>query len=241
MVAFGGANVVVTGGTGALGTAVVTRLRMAGAVCHVTNLIAAEIESYLHRNDPAVHVHSGIDLADEAAVRDFYAGLPPLWASIHLAGGFAMSPVAETSGAEFAAQLNMNAVSAFLCSAAAVRAIRSRAEAGPGGGRGGRIVNIAARPALEPRLGAGMAAYAASKAAVAALTQALGEEVAGEEIWVNAIAPSTLDTPANRAAMPEADHTKWVAPAAAAELIAFLASPDNRVTRGAVIPVYAGV
>jgi len=241
MVAFGGANVVVTGGTGALGTAVVTRLRMAGATCHVTNFVAAELDTYAHRNDAAVHVHTGIDLADETAVQTFYAGLPPLWASIHLAGGFAMAPVAETSAADFTAQLNMNAVSAFLCSAAAIRAIRTRGEAGPGGARGGRIVNVAARPALEPRLGAGMAAYAASKAAVAALTQALGEEVAGEEIWINAIAPSILDTPANRAAMPDAEHGRWVAPGAAAELIAFLASPDNRVTRGAVIPVYGSV
>ena len=88
--------------------------------------------------------------------------------------------------------------------------------------------------------GAGMAAYAASKASVAALTQALSEELAGEEIWVNAIAPSILDTPANRAAMPNADYDRWVATGAAAELIAFLASPENRVTRGAVIPVYGG-
>lgn len=241
MVAFGGANVVVTGGTGALGSAVVTRLRMAGAVCHVTNFAAAELTTYAHRNDQAVHVHTGVNLSEETAVRDFYAKLPPLWASIHLAGGFAMAPTAETSGADFTAQLNMNAVSAFLCSAAAIRAFRARAEPGPGGTRGGRIVNVAARPALEPRLGAGMAAYAASKAAVAALTQALGEEVADEEIWVNAIAPSVLDTPANRAAMPDADHTKWVAPGAAAEIIAFLASPDNRATRGAVIPLYGGV
>ena len=203
MVAFGGANVVVTGGTGALGTAVVTRLRMAGAVCHVTNFVAAELETYAHRNDPAVHVHTGLDLADEAAVQKFYAALPPLWASIHLAGGFAMAPVAETSAADFTAQFRMNTLSAFLCSAAAIRAIRARGEPGPGGARGGRIVNVAARPALEPRSGAGMAAYTASKAAVAALTQALGEEVAGEEIWINAIAPSILDTPPNREAMPK--------------------------------------
>jgi NAD(P)-dependent dehydrogenase (short-subunit alcohol dehydrogenase family) len=241
MVAFGAANVVVTGGTGALGTAVVTRLRMAGAVCHVTNFAAAELATYAHRDDPAVHIHTGIDLADQAAVSAFYAGLPPLWASIHLAGGFAMAPVAETSARDFMSQIQMNALSAFLCTAAAIREIRGRAAPGPSGARGGRIVNVAARPALEPRLGAGMAAYTASKAAVAALTQALGEEVAGEEIWINAIAPSILDTAANRAAMPDAEHSRWVSPAAAAELIAFLAAPDNRVTRGAVIPVYAGV
>src|SRR5438067_2276478 len=75
---------------------------------------------------------------------------------------------------------------------------------------------------------------------VAALTQAIAQETSGEEIWVNAVAPSVLDTPANRAAMPDADFASWVAPSAVAEVIAFLASPDNRVTRGAIIPVYGG-
>jgi len=153
---------------------------------------------------------------------------------------FAMAPVGETSGTDFIAQFRMNALSCFLCSAAAVAAFRKRQAPGPGGARGGRIVNVSARPALEPRLGAGMVAYTASKSAVAALTQALGQETVDEEIWVNAVAPSILDTPANRAAMPDADHGRWVAPADLAQLIAFLVSPENRVTRGAVIPVYGG-
>lgn len=241
MVAFSEAHVVVTGGTGALGTAVVGALRAAGAICHVTNFVAAELAHYAHKDDPGVHVISGMDLTDEAAVQRFYAALPRLWGSIHLAGGFAMAPVAETTAADFEAQFRMNTLSCFLCSRAAIRAIRARVVPGPGGAKGGRIVNVAARPGIEPRLGAGMVAYAASKGAVATLTQALGEEVASEEIWVNAVAPSTLDTAANRAAMPDAPHHLWVAPAALAELIAFLASPDNRATRGAVIPVYSGV
>ncbi len=241
MVAFSQAHVVVTGGTGALGTAVVAALRQAGAVCHVTNLVAAELDHFAHKGDPGVHVTSGVDLADEAAVGRFYASLPPLWASIHIAGGFAMAPVAETSAADFEAQFRMNALSCFLCSRAAVGAIRARTMPSPSGLKGGRIVNVTARPAIEPRLGAGMVAYAASKGAVATLTQALAEELAGEEIWVNAVAPSILDTAANRAAMPDAPHHRWVAPTAIADLIVFLASPDNRVTRGAVVPVYSGV
>jgi NAD(P)-dependent dehydrogenase (short-subunit alcohol dehydrogenase family) len=235
MGAFSGDHVVVTGGTGALGTAVVAALRQAGAICHVTNLAAAELDHFAAKSDPNVHVTSGIDLADEAAVTRFYASLPPLWASIHIAGGFAMAPIAETNAADFEAQFRMNTLSVFLCSRAAVAAMRAR-----GDGKGGRIVNVAARPGIEPRLGAGMVAYAASKGAVAVLTQAMAEELAGEEIWVNAVAPSILDTATNRAAMPDAPHQRWVAPAALAELIAFLASPDNRVTRGAVVPVYAG-
>jgi NAD(P)-dependent dehydrogenase (short-subunit alcohol dehydrogenase family) len=234
MVAFSGAHVVVTGGTGALGSAVVARLRQAGAVCHVTNLVAAELGHFPHKGDAGVHVTSGLDLGDEAAVARFYAGLPPLWASIHIAGGFAMAPVADTSAADFEGQFRMNTLSCFLCSREAVKAIRAA-------GKGGRIVSVAARPGIEPRTGAGMVAYAASKGAVVTMTQAMAEELAGEQIWVNAVAPSILDTPANRAAMPGAPHDRWVAPAAIAELIVFLASPDNRVTRGAVVPVYAGV
>jgi NAD(P)-dependent dehydrogenase (short-subunit alcohol dehydrogenase family) len=240
MVDFADSHVVVTGGTGALGRAVVAALRVAGAVCHLPNLVAAELSDFPLIGDAGVHIGRDVDVADQAAVQRYYQALPPLWASIHLAGGFAMAPVADTSAADFMAQFRMNALSCFLCSAAAVDAFRKRRGPGPGGARGGRIVNVAARPALEPRLGAGMVAYTASKSAVAALTQALAEETVDEEIWVNAVAPSILDTPANRAAMPQADHGRWVRPADVAELIAFLASPANRVTRGAVIPVYGG-
>lgn len=240
MVDFAGSHVVVTGGTGALGRAVVGALRAAGAICHVPNLVAAELDHFPYISDAGVHIVRGVDLEDEMAVRRFYQSLPPLWASVHLAGGFAMAPIAEMSAVDFMAQFRLNALSCFLCSAAAVAAFRARREPGPGGTPGGRIVNVAARPALEPRLGAGMIAYTASKSAVAALTQALAQETTDEQIWVNAVAPSVLDTPANRAAMPDADYRRWVAPADLAEIVTFLASPANRVTRGAVIPVYGG-
>jgi NAD(P)-dependent dehydrogenase (short-subunit alcohol dehydrogenase family) len=241
MVDLAGRHVVVTGGTGALGRAVIGALRTTNAVCHIPNLVAAELDGFPFANDGGVHIARGVDVADEAAVQRFYRALPPLWASIHLAGGFAMAPIGEISAADFNAQFQMNALTSFLCSAAAVASFRARNAAESEGVRGGRIVNVSARPAIEPRLGAGMVAYTASKAAVAALTQALAQELADEQIWVNAVAPSILDTPANRAAMPDADYSRWVSPGDLAALIAFLAAPDNRVTRGAVIPVYGGV
>ena len=105
---------------------------------------------------------------------------------------------------------------------------------GPGAGR---IVNVAAMPAVEPRRGAGMAAYAASKAAVASLTASVAEEVLPFGILVNAVAPSILDTAANRAAMPGADHAAWPKVGEVAAAIAFLASPANRVIRGTVLAV----
>jgi NAD(P)-dependent dehydrogenase (short-subunit alcohol dehydrogenase family) len=239
MVDFTGTHVVVTGGTGALGGAVIGRLRAANAICHVPNLVAAELDGFPFAGDAGVNIIRDIDVADEGAVRRFYGGLPPLWASIHLAGGFAMAPIGQISAADFTAQFRMNTLSCFLCSAGAVAAFRARTAPGTGM-PGGRIVNVSARPAIEPRLGAGMTAYTASKSAVAALTQALAQELAEEQIWVNAVAPSILDTPANRAAMPDADHSRWVSLADAADVIAFLASPENRATRGAVIPVYGG-
>ena len=239
MVDFADSHVVVTGGTGALGRAVIGALRAANAVCHIPNLIAGELDGFPYATDAGVHIVRGIDVADEAAVKRFYDALPPLWASIHLAGGFAMAPIGEISAADFIAQFHMNALSCFLCSAAAVAAFRARKES-VSGAPGGRIVNVSARPAIEPRLGAGMTAYTAAKSAVAALTQSLAQELTDEQIWVNAVAPSIIDTPANRAAMPEAEHSRWVSPADLAEVITFLASPDNRATRGAVIPVYGG-
>jgi len=228
---FLGRHAVVTGGTGVLGSAVTGALLREGAHCHVPFIVPAEAERFAHRGHERVTLVGDVDLSDESAVARLYAGLPALWASIHLAGGFAMAGIAATGKAGLMAQLDTNLVSAFLCSAAAVRAMRA-------GASGGRIVNVAARPALEPRTGAGMTAYAAAKAGVAALTQALAEEVVADDILVNAIAPSILDTPANRHAMPKADWTQWAKPDQVAATILFLASPRNAVTRGAVVPVY---
>jgi NAD(P)-dependent dehydrogenase (short-subunit alcohol dehydrogenase family) len=224
-------HVIVTGGTGALGAAVVGALVEAGATCHVPYIHAAEAERFALRDHSKVVLVADVQLSDEPAVAKFYDRVPKLWASIHLAGGFAMAPIGTTSKADFMAQLEMNAATVFLCCRAAVAAMERN-------GRGGRIVNVAARPALEWRTGAGMIAYTAAKAAVAALTVALSEEVANNGILVNAIAPSIMDTPANRAAMPKADYTAWPKVTEVAATIMFLASPDNTVTRGAVVPVY---
>jgi NAD(P)-dependent dehydrogenase (short-subunit alcohol dehydrogenase family) len=226
---FSDRHVVVTGGTGALGSAVAGALVKAGAICHVPYVEAAEAERFTLRGHAQVKLVPVSDLADEASVMRLFGGVPSLWASIHVAGGFAMKPVAETTRADLMQQVEMNFVTTFLCCRAAINTMS---------GAGGRIVNVAARPALEWRTGAGMAAYTASKAAVAALTVALAEEVAKSGILVNAVAPSILDTRVNREAMPKADHALWPKVEEVAATILFLASPDNKVTRGAIVPVY---
>ena len=104
---------------------------------------------------------------------------------------------------------------------------------------GGRIINIGARPAIQPT--GGMIAYTTAKAGVTSLTQSLAEEVKGENILVNAVLPSMMDTKANRSAMPDADFDKWPKVEEVAETIAFLASPANALTSGALVPVYGRV
>ncbi len=222
-------HVVVTGGAGALGGAVVAALIAAGAVCHVPCFDEAEAQRFRLRGHKQVILSISGNLADEAAIARLYGGIAPLWASIHIAGGFAAGPLREISMATLRQQIDMNFVSCALCCRAAVNAMA---------GAGGRIVNVAARAGLEWRSGAGMVAYTASKAAVASLTVALAEEVAKDGILVNAVAPSIMDTPANRQAMPKADFSLWPKVEEVAATIVFLASSDNRVTRGAVVPVY---
>jgi NAD(P)-dependent dehydrogenase (short-subunit alcohol dehydrogenase family) len=230
-VEFSDRNIVVTGGTGALGTAVVDAFVALGAICHIPHRDDNRATRPQHRQ---ARLYSGIDLSDETAVDRLFAAVGRPWASIHIAGGFAAAAVSETSKKDFAHQIDMNLTTSFLCCRAAVRAMMQS-------GGGGRIVNVAARPALEWRAGAGMAAYTASKAAVAAFTAALAEEVVKHGILVNAVAPSIMDTPANRQAMPKAKHEDWPKVEEVAKTILFLASPQNKVTRGAIVPVYGRI
>lgn len=226
-----GRVVVVTGGTGALGGAVLARLLYDGAICHVPTSRTSAPRDFALAGHERVRLAPGVDLGDAASVDALYAAVPGLWASIHCAGGFAMSPVGEAGADAFAAMMDANARTAFLCCHAAARAMRAS-------GTSGRIVNVTARPGLDPRRGAAMSAYAASKAAVAAITVTLAEELKGDGILVNAVAPSTLDTPANRKAMPKADFSKWVSLEAAAMAIVQLASPENATVSGALAPIY---
>jgi NAD(P)-dependent dehydrogenase (short-subunit alcohol dehydrogenase family) len=219
---FEGKQVVITGGDGALGRAVVQAFVEAGAECHLPLFGPAPDTSA-----PGVR-HSGpINLTNEAAVAGYYAALPPIWASIHLAGGYHARPVVETSLADLQRQLDLNLITAFLCCREAVRAM---------GPRGGRIVNVAAR-VVEVPVG-GSVAYSVSKAGVAALTRALAIETREAGVLVNAVLPSVIDTAANRAAMPRADHARWPRPEELARAILWLASPENTVTSGALVPVY---
>lgn len=228
---FSGRQVVVTGGTGALGSAVVAALVAAGAHCVVPVRDEAERQTSAYGDSRSVTLVEAPDLADAEAIERLYAAAPHLWASLHIAGGFAFGRLAEADVATLRIQVEMNLITCLLCCRAAVRSMTAR-------GEGGRIVNVAARAGLEWRDGAQKTAYAAAKAGVAALTTALAEEVASEGILVNAVAPSILDTPANRRAMPRADHARWPKVEDVARTILFLASPENRVVRGAVTPVY---
>jgi NAD(P)-dependent dehydrogenase (short-subunit alcohol dehydrogenase family) len=225
-----GRRVVVTGGTGFLGSAVVAALLDSGATCEVPWHTDAELARSPFRHHQRVRLRQ-LDVSSEQAVAAFYAGLADLWASVHTVGGFAAAPVADTPAADFRRMFDANAVSCFLCCREAVRAIRRTA-----GQSGGRIVNVAARPALVPT--GGMIAYSTAKAAVASITQCLAEELKREDILVNAVVPSLMDTAANRRAMPDADYSQWPKVEQVAQAVAFLASPRNSLTSGTLLPVY---
>jgi NAD(P)-dependent dehydrogenase (short-subunit alcohol dehydrogenase family) len=219
-----GRNVVITGGRGALGQAVVGVFVKAGARCHLP------VRGEDGGGGAGAAITTGIDLTDERSVASYYAGLPPLWASVHLAGGYAGRPILDTALSDLRQQLDLNLVTAFLCAREAVRNMRRTA------GAGGRIVNVSSRAALVP--GGGAIAYGVSKAGVNMLTAVLAEEVKADGILVNAVAPSIIDTAANRQAMPAAKHDRWARPEDLAATILWLASPRNALTSGSVIPVY---
>ena len=228
-------HIVVTGGTGALGSAVTHFLLEQGARVSIPVYNKSELDDFEHTGHEHLHLAHEVDLTDEAGSTQFFddavAAHGELWASVHIAGGFGMGAIGETSTADFMKQIKLNTVTCFNSCKQAVKQMKTT-------GKGGRIVNIAARPALEPRQGANMSAYTASKAAVAALTQSLAEELAEDEIYLNAIAPSIIDTPPNRQAMPDADFDAWPKPEEIATQILYLISPQNHVTRGGIIPVY---
>jgi len=228
-------HIIITGGTGTLGTAVTKQLLEAGARLSIPCFDQSELENFEYRDHKQLFLQTGIDLTDEGAAQKFYEDAVensgPLWASIHIAGGFGMGSIEDTPKSGFMKQINLNLVTCYNSSRAAVMHMKKT-------GRGGRIVNIAARPALEPRQGSGMTAYTTAKAGVAALTESLAAELVTDDILVNAVAPSVIDTPQNRESMPNADFDSWPKPEDIASQIAYLVSPDNKVTHGGIIPVY---
>ena len=222
---------VITGGTGGLGVAVTARLLADG--WHVVVPWRSERElDRLDRHERLTLVRA--DLSDPGAVSEVVtraAADPaaPLGAAVNLVGGFdAPGRIHEVPVDRFEEQFRLNLRPTYLVTQAAVGPM---IDAG-----GGAIVCVGTRAALEPFPGA--AGYIASKAAVIAFARAVAVEYRDQGIRANAILPSVIDTPGNRAAMPDADHGRWVAPQAIAGVVAHLVSADSAATSGAAIPVY---
>lgn len=219
--------IAVTGGFGILGRATVDALRAQGARVAVIDLAQAPEGS---GGDHASLLLGGTDLSDADAARacferivQHYGRLDGL---VNIAGGYRWTPVADSDldTWDFLQRINLRTtVSATLAALPHLAA------------NGGAIVNIGAMGALSA--GPGNGPYAASKAGVHKLTEALAAEQKDRGIRVNAVLPSIIDTPTNRADMPDADHTRWVAPADIAAVIGFLLSPAAKAVTGALVPV----
>jgi NAD(P)-dependent dehydrogenase (short-subunit alcohol dehydrogenase family) len=222
-------GVLVAGGTGALGSAVVRELLDSGYECTVTWIVDAERErAEAEFGDRAAFVRA--DLADpQGGAGDAVAAVDDLEAVVDLVGGFFSGPLAhDTAWDDFDRMLRLNLSPAINLAAVAMPRMLERG--------GGSFVAVSARPALKPFAGA--AAYVTAKAAVLAFVQALDADYRSKGIRANAILPSVIDTPANRREQPDADHSKWVQPAEIARVVRFLVSDDSAVTSGAALPVY---
>jgi NAD(P)-dependent dehydrogenase (short-subunit alcohol dehydrogenase family) len=219
-------RVVVTGGLGALGSAVSTAFRNRG-----DQLVLIDFANQARGDVPAEELILDVDLADPIRAQDAMAQAAARMGGIdvlvNIAGGYAW----ELAGPEGFATLQRmwlaNAASCFNACTAAVDHMK----------QGGRIVNVGAASAARGSVG--HSAYAASKAAVARITEALADEALDRSIAVNAVLPGIIDTPANRAAMPDADPAAWTAPAAIADVVLFLASREARAVNGALVAVTA--
>lgn len=222
-------SIIVTGGFGVLGRAVAEAFRAQGDRVARVDFAAKAADA-----NPGGLDIGGVDLTDAAAaagvvdrVRAAFGGIDVL---VNVAGGFAWQTLADGGPEGWARMYAMNATTCVTMTKAALPVLTATS--------GAAIVNIGAGSALVA--GAGMGGYAASKAAVHKLTESLAAELAGVDCTVNAVLPSIIDTPANRADMPDADFSQWVSPASLADVIVFLASPAARVISGALIPVSRG-
>ena len=220
-----GKVVVVTGASGALGKVVAQIALARGARVAGVDYAASQIPATSDRIELG-----GVDLTDatsaKQAIDTVAAHFGKIDALVNIAGGFAFETVAEGDPKTWQRMYALNVLTALNASRSAIPHL----SASPAG----RIVNVGAMGALQA--GSGMGAYAASKAGVHRLTEALAAEWKGK-ITVNAVLPSTIDTPANRASMPKADFGKWVTPQELANVILFLASDGASAVTGALIPV----
>ena len=232
-----GRVVLVTGGTGALGRAVVRRFLEAGDRVHCASRSeedARGLVTLLGDRAGDVVMHAA-DVADEASVHGLFGKVErrdgPVEVLANIVGGFAYAPIGETDIEVWDRMIAINATSAFLCCRAAAPSMRDCGW--------GRMVNVASPPALRPGA-ANMSAYAASKAAVLNLTYSLAQELASVSITVNAIVPSIIDTDANRQAMADADTSGWLQPDEVAEIVEFLASERAGIVTGTAVNLSRG-
>jgi NAD(P)-dependent dehydrogenase (short-subunit alcohol dehydrogenase family) len=218
----------VTGGTGGLGPATISAFLAAGwrVVAPVRPGTAGRLPGGALAVDADLTVEADVRAAAAAAAGDPVA---PLRAVVNLVGGYAGGGlIAETPVADFEAMLTMNLRPTYLTTAAALPYLIERG--------GGSVVCVSSRAAVAPFPGA--AGYVTAKAAVLAFAEAVDVEYRKQNVRCNTVLPSVIDTPANRTAMPDAAHDRWVRPAAIAEVVLFLASDASAPTSGARIPVY---
>src|SRR5262245_1354331 len=233
-----GRRVFVTGGTGALGSAVTQRLLEDGHRVAVTCRRDAEVDALraglgdLGANLAVIAADVTDEESVDAALAQFHSRIGSVEALVHLVGAWhGGEPVQEQSLETWRGVTDLNLTSAFLCAHAVLPEMID--------GGWGRLVMVSSRTAREGRNG--QSAYAVAKEGVATLAEVIADECCGTGVTANTMAPSVLDTPANRRSMPSADFTRWVQPDVAAAMVAFLVSEEAGTLRGAWLPVFGAV
>ena len=228
-------HVLITGGTGILGSAVTKAYLTQGDTVAVTYLFEEEVERFKQynpeRSEDVTFLFANVtEAADvQKTFETFITQFGQLDILVNIVGGFVGGiPTADLEEEQWDFMMNLNLKSAFLCCKTAIPHMTAQGY--------GKIVNVSARAGLKGE--AGLSAYCVSKGGVRTLTEALAAEVMDVGINVNAIMPSIMDTPANRHAMPDEDHSRWVDTADVAKVICFLTSDDATIINGAAIPVY---
>jgi NAD(P)-dependent dehydrogenase (short-subunit alcohol dehydrogenase family) len=225
-----GKVVVVTGANGGLGSYVTRAFLDLGATVVGTSKTIQQSD-FAQPGFFAIPADLATQKETDALIKQVLAKFGKLQVLVHTVGGFAGgTPVADTDGATLQKMMDMNFTSLFQVARAVIPALRADGD--------GRLIAIGSRAAVDP--GPGVGAYSASKAAMVSLVRTIAAENRDAGLRANVILPGTIDTPANRKAMPNADFSKWVQPAAIASLITWLTGDSGKDMNGAVLPIYGG-
>lgn len=223
--------ILISGASGNMGQAMVSKFLQEGF--RVTGLVPPNDKVKINISDPAFTIHTA-DLGNETstatAIQELFNTHKNIDAAVLTVGGFAMGDIAATTGEDISRQYHLNFLTAYHVARPLFTHMKANGK--------GKIFLVGSKPGMDMKIGKGMTAYALAKSLIFRLAELLNEEARGTDVITSVIVPSTIDTPQNRAAMPDADFTQWVSPDAIAEAVFFYCTDQAAAIREPVIKLY---